>query len=271
MNRTLLAAAVLTAWPLPAEARPGPAAAQPLPADPLKSPMWEFIADLAFGKGAVVRFDPRVKVAFPAIAENQRVFPVQVDARGIADVARVVIVIDLNPIQIPIDYRLGDAEPFVSTRVKLDQRTPVRGAVQLTDGTWLVSGGWIDAAGGGCSAPPVSRVKGDWSDHLGEVRGRLWRTADATRVRLAFRHPMDTGLVDNIALYHLEQLKITGTDGRALGELTMQAAVSEDPVVTLMPRARAGEAIRFAGRDTNGVEFRGLVNSADAQRQGSGH
>ncbi len=276
MNRTLLAAAVLTAWPLPAEARPGPAAAQPLPADPLKSPMWEFIADLAFGKGAVVRFDPRVKVAFPAIAENQRVFPVQVDARGIADVARVVIVIDLNPIQIPIDYRLGDAEPFVSTRVKLDQRTPVRGAVQLKDGTWLVSGSWIDAAGGGCSAPPVSRVKGDWSDRLGEVRGRLWQAAgggaSASRVQLAFRHPMDTGLVDNIAVYHIDDLKLTGAGGRALGEMKMQAAVSEDPVITVMPRTRAGEAVAFAGRDTNGVEFRGSVPTGAAeQARGSGN
>lgn len=231
--------------------------------------MWEYIADLAFGKDAVVRFDPRVKVAFPTIAENQRVFPVQVDARGIADIARVMIVIDLNPIQIPIDYRLGDAEPFVSTRVKLDQRTPVRGAVQLKDGSWLVSGGWIDAAGGGCSAPPVSRVKGDWAQHLGEVRGRLWRTRAGPRVQLAFRHPMDTGLVNNIALYHLEELRLTAPDGRDLGSLKMEAALSEDPVITLMPRARPGEAVAFAGRDTNGVEFAGELTEAAGAGAGS--
>lgn len=244
---------------LAALASAAPATAGDLPADPLNSPMWEFIADHAFGKDAVVRFDPRVKISFPAIAENQRVFPVQVDARGVPDVVRVMIVIDLNPIQIPIDYRPADAEPFVSTRVKLDQRTPVRGAVQLRDGTWLVGGAWIDAAGGGCSAPPVSRVKGDWSDRLGEVRGRLWRAATGSRVQLAFRHPMDTGLVGNIALYHLDELKLTGDGGRSFGELRMQAAVSEDPVVTLMPRARAGEAVRFQGRDTNGVEFAGRL------------
>ncbi len=250
MKALILATALLSA---------SPAAAQALPPDPLGSPMWDFIADRAFGKDAVVRFDPRVAVAFPAIAENQRVFPVQVDARGIADVVRVMIVIDLNPIQIPIDFTPGDAEPFVSTRVKLDQRTPVRGAVQLRDGAWLVGGAWIDAAGGGCSAPPVSRVKGDWAQHLGEVRGRLWHDAAGSRIQLAFRHPMDTGLVDNIALYHLEELTLTGADGRMLGHVRMQAAVAEDPVITLMPRARAGEAVRFAGRDTNGVEFRGTV------------
>lgn len=261
MKRSLTAALMLGA---------SPAAAGTLPADPLKSPMWEFVADRYLGEGATVRFDDRVKVVFPEIAENQRVFPVQVDARGVPDVRRVMILIDLNPIHVPIDYRLGDAEAFVSTRVKLDQRTPVRGAVQLADGTWLVSGGWIDAAGGGCSAPPISRVKGDWAEHLGEVRGRLWRGREGARVQLAFRHPMDTGLVDNIAVYHIDDLKLTGADGRDLGEVRMQAAVSEDPVIALMPRARPGEAVTFAGRDTNGVEFRGRLAAHGASAaQGS--
>ncbi len=226
--------------------------------------MWEFVADQVFGKGAVVRFDQRVQVSFPDIAENQRVFPVQVDARGIPDVARIVIIADLNPIQLPIDYRLTAAEAFVATRIKLDQRTPVRGAVQLKDGSWLVSGGWIDAAGGGCSAPPVSRVKGDWAQHLGEVRGRLWTGSGGARVRLAFRHPMDTGLVDNIAAYFIDELKLQTSEGRALGEVRMQAAVAEDPVLTLMPRVSAGEKVVFAGRDTNGIEYSGMVAAVTA-------
>ena len=240
------------------------ATAAPLPADPLKSPMWDFVADQAFGDGARVSFDPRVKVSFPSIAENQRVFPVQVDARGIEGVRRIVILVDLNPIQLPIDYTLGDAEPFVATRIKLDQRTPVRGAVQLADGSWLVSGGWIDAAGGGCSAPPASRVKGDWAQHLGEVRGALWRGAAANRAQLAFRHPMDTGFVNNISSYYIDDLKLVGEGDRMLGEVKMQAAVSEDPVITLMPRARAGETVRFRGRDTNGIEYRGTLADAAA-------
>ena len=63
-----------------------PAAAASLPADPLHSPMWEFVAGQMFGDGATVRFDPRLKVDFPSIAENQRSFPVAIDARGIAGV-----------------------------------------------------------------------------------------------------------------------------------------------------------------------------------------
>ena len=250
--RRWVAAAVATPMP------PGAAGAT-LPADPLGSPMWDFVADQLFGAGARIAFDPRVKVRFPSIAENQRVFPVQVDARGIADVVRVAVLIDLNPIQLPVDVTLADAEPFVAVRVKLDQRTPVRGAVQLGDGSWLVAGGWIDAAGGGCSAPPVSRVKGDWAAHLGEVRGGLFRDGAETRATLAFRHPMDTGFVDNISAYYIERLALTGADGRALASVKMQAAVAEDPVLTLMPRVRAGEAVTFDGRDTNGIEYKGML------------
>jgi sulfur-oxidizing protein SoxY len=234
-----LVAALLVAVSAPASAT--------LPADPLASPMWDFVADQAFGAGARVAFDPRVKVRFPDIAENQRVFPVEVDARGIADVKRIVILVDLNPIQLPIDYRLDDAEPFIATRIKLDQRTPVRGAVQLADGSWLVSGGWIDAAGGGCSAPPASR------------RGGLWRTATGPRAQIAFRHPMDTGFVANIASYYIDQLTLTGADGRSLGMVAMQAAVAEDPVLTLLPHARTGEVVRFHARDTNGIDYRGTL------------
>ena len=122
----------------------------------------------------------------------------------------------------------------------------------------------------GISAPPVSRVKGDWSQHLGEVRGGLWRQADASRLRLAFRHPMDTGMVDNIAAYYLSDLTVTSSTGRPIGTFRFQAALAEDPVLTLRPRLRAGEGVRFDGRDTNGIEFRGSVAAAAATPPGSG-
>src|SRR3546814_4024332 len=72
------------------------------------------------------------------IAENQRSFPVAIDARAIAGVRRIVLLADLNPIPIAIDYRPTDGEAYLATRIKLDQRTPVRGAVQLASGEWLV-------------------------------------------------------------------------------------------------------------------------------------
>lgn len=229
-----------------------------LPTDPLASPMWQRLGGSLFGHD-VVRFDNRVKVVFPTIAEDQHSFPVTVDARGIAKVKRIVLFADLNPIPIAIDYTPQDAQPYLATRIKLDQRTPVRAAVQLEDGSWLVSGGWIDAAGGGCSAPPVGRVKGDWAEHLGEVRGMALRDGTGTRVRLAFRHPMDTGFVANIPTYNLEEVSLTGADGRSYGTMRLEASVAEDPTITVIANAKAGEVIVLRGSDSNGIRYDGRV------------
>jgi len=243
---SLLAATLVLVAAAPAQAA--------LPADPLGSPMWQRLGQTLFGD-APVRFDPRVRVIFPGIAENQRQFPIAIDARGIAGVKRILVFADLNPIPLAVDYTLDAAQPYFSTRIKLDQRTPVRGAVQLADGSWLVSGGWIDAAGGGCSLPPISRVKGDWAQHLGEVRGVARWAAGGMRVRLAFRHPMDTGLIDNIPTYNLEEVALTGAEGRRFGDLRIEASVAEDPEFTVIVDALPNEQVVMAGRDTNGIEY----------------
>lgn len=233
--------------------------AQAAPADPLKSPMWEHHAERLFGADKVV-FDPRVVVRIPEIAENQRVFPVTVDARTLPDVQRILLFADLNPIPIAVDYRPAEAEPFLATRIKLDQRTPVRAAVQTKDGTWHVGGSWIDAAGGGCSAPPVSRVKGDWADHLGEVRARQWpEKAGETRLRMTLRHPMDTGLVENIPAYNIERLTIHDSTGKSLGDIQIFGSVAEDPAFTVVVKATG--TISFDARDTAGLRFPGKVGA----------
>lgn len=231
----------------------------PYPADPLSSPMWSAHAETIFGDDPV-RFDPRVLLVYPQVAENQRSFPVALDARALGPVRRMVIFADLNPIPIAIDYRPDDAEPYVATRIKLDQRTPVRGAVQLADGQWLVSGGWVDAAGGGCSAPPLSRVKGDWAEHLGEMRGEAWpMPGAASRLRITMRHPMDTGFVANIPTYHIEEMQVRSAKGKILGEMEIWASVAEDPAITLMPHAWAGDVLDVSARDTNGRAYAARV------------
>ncbi len=230
------------------------------PADPLGSPMWDAHAGALFGDAPVL-FDPRVRVDVPMLAENQHMFPVTVDARGIGRVVRLILFADLNPIPVAVDFRPVRAEAFLATRIKLDQRTPVRGAVLLEDGSWHVWGAWVDAAGGGCSAPPVSRVKGDWAAHLGEMRGSAWPVegSDATRLRFSLRHPMDTGYVENIATYHVEAVRVADDDGQVLGEMDVFASVSEDPAFTLMPLAGKSTVLAVAARDTNGRDYTGRI------------
>jgi len=234
-----------------------PAVAE-VPADPLQSPVWKAVGETFFGND-LVRFDPRVRVIMPQIAENQRSFPVSIDARAIRGVKRILILADLNPIPLAVDYELTDAAPYLTTNIKLDQRTPVRGAVQLQDGSWLVGGAWVDAAGGGCSMPPLSRARGDWSQHLGEIRGGAWRTSGGDRVRLVMRHPMDTGFVANIPTYHIESLSLTDTHGVKFGRIAMEASVAEDPEITVIVGSSKSAKLVVTGRDTNGIEYDAIV------------
>ncbi|SMC39196.1 quinoprotein dehydrogenase-associated SoxYZ-like carrier [Novosphingobium sp. B1] len=238
---------------------PGAAQARTLVADPLGSPMWEHHGAGLFGKDPV-SFDPRVIVRIPQIAENQRVFPVTIDARALPQVKRIVLLIDLNPIPIAIDYVPTGAEPFIATRIKLDQRTPVRAVVQTMDGSWHVAGSWVDAAGGGCSAPPVSRVKGDWAEHLGEVRGQAWHeSAGETRLRMTFRHPMDTGLVENIPPYNIEHLTLHDATGQSLGKMEVFGSVAEDPAFTVL--VKTAGPVSFEARDSAGLRFAGKTGA----------
>ncbi|RVQ66082.1 quinoprotein dehydrogenase-associated SoxYZ-like carrier [Croceicoccus ponticola] len=241
-----------------------PAWAAPLPADPLGSPMWDYHASRIF-EGATLVFDDRVKVILPVIAEDQHVVPVTVDARALQGVQRIILFADLNPIPVAIDYRPLQAAPFVATRIKLDQRTPVRAAVLLADGVWHVAGGWIDAAGGGCSAPPASRVRGDWADHLGEMRGAGWVDKGGMRLRFGFRHPMDTGLVESIPAYNIEELAVTDATGATLAKMTIYGSVAEDPAFTLEVQGADGP-MTVAARDTSGLEFKGSIAASSGQK-----
>lgn len=257
MMRMIFALALLTS--------PAAALAESLPADPLDSPMWEYHAGKLFAD-APVMFDDRIKVELPLLAEDQHVLPVTIDARALGKVQRIVLFADLNPIPVAVDFRPLEAQAFVATRIKLDQRTPVRAAVLTADGIWHVAGGWVDAAGGGCSAPPLSRVRGDWADHLGEMRGARWAEEGATRLRVGFRHPMDTGLVENIPAYNIDALSVSDAGGRRLAEMTIYGSVSEDPSFTLVVEPQAEGDITIAARDTSGLEFDGRLASASGQK-----
>lgn len=241
-----------------------------LPDDPLGSPMWEYRVNEILGD-APVQFDARVSLQVPMIAENQHMLPVTVDARQLPDVKRILIFADLNPIPVAVDYKVMTAQPFIATRIKLDQRTPVRAAVQTADGVWHISAEWVDAAGGGCSAPPISRVKGDWADHLGEMRGAAWAQGPVTRLRVGFRHPMDTGLVENIPAYNIDTLKVRDDAGNLLGEMTIYGSVSEDPSFTLMVQPKDAGPLHIAARDTSGLEFDGALSPVSGMRLAAAH
>jgi sulfur-oxidizing protein SoxY len=228
------------------------------PDDPLKSPMWPDMVRLLMPDAPVV-FDDRVKVTVPSVVENQAQVPVTADARALSGVVKLIVFADLNPLQHVLTLTPTKAAPYISFRMKVEQGTPVRAAALTDDGTWHVGGVFLEAAGGGCSAPAMARKDADWSDFVGQTQGRLWRQADGTaRARLRVRHPMDTGLAkDNTPAYFIEKLNMRASSGAPLATLEIFEPVSEDPTVTLMLRLPIEDStLDIEGRDNNGQTYR---------------
>ena len=230
-----------------------PAAAQD---DPLRSVMWEALRDSYF-PGATVVFDGRVTVTAPANAENTHAVPVALDARGLEGVQEVVLIADLNPFPMVLRYHPIEAAPFVATRIKVQQATPVRAAARTADGVWHMGGTLVDAAGGGCSAPALAYAEKDWADHVGEVQARAWPPGPdgSARLRLRVRHPQDTGLAPGIPAYFIETLRLRDGQGREVGRLETFEPVSENPVFTLELRPGAARTLKLDGRDNQGGEI----------------
>ncbi|MDD2867544.1 quinoprotein dehydrogenase-associated SoxYZ-like carrier [Neomegalonema sp.] len=237
-----------------------PASAQEIPPDPLKSGMWELVAEENF-PGEIV-FDPRVKLSLPAAAEDQFHVPVTIDARALAaeigPIEEMVVAADLNPIIHAVTFRPGEkAEPFLGLRIKVEQTTPVRVGVRGADGIWRVAAAVIDAAGGGCSAPAAAHGQKDWMSTLGEARALASRS-DAGETRLSFRmrHPMDTGFAAGVPIFHLGELSLTLESGEELAGLEISAPISEDPTFNLLTRPSVGgAAVSVAARDSEGNRF----------------
>lgn len=238
-----------------------------LPADPLKSGKWADMAAKYLSEAPIV-FDERVRVVVPNIVENQAQVPIAADARALPGVRKIVVLADYNPIEHVLTLRPGQAAPYVSFRMKVEQGTPMRVAALAEDGKWHVGAVYLEAAGGGCSQPALARKDADWSVTVGNTQGKAWREADgSTRLRLRTRHPMDTGLAkDNTPAFFIERLEARGPAGEALASLDLFEPVSEDPMLTLLVRPGSGAArVDVEARDNNGGVFRSSVPVAVTQ------
>lgn len=229
--------------------------------DPLNSVMWGDLSQHYFGDAKVV-FDDKVRVTVPSLVENQAQVPVTADASAIKGVKKLVIFADLNPITHVLTFTPRKAKAYISFRMKVEQGTPVRAAALTEDGVWHVGGAFIDAAGGGCSAPAMARQDADWSQYVGQTQAKTWREVDgSTRMRLRMRHPMDTGLAtDNTPAFFVETVKVRNPNGEVMADIEMHEPVSEDPTLTLKLRMPVTvPSLDLEGRDNNGGVFRSTV------------
>lgn len=230
------------------------AAPDPLAGDPFRSYPWIDMRR-AYLDDAPLRFDDRVQVQGPAFAEDPMNVPIslRVDP-ALGAVERIVVMVDRNPIRKVLDFFPTEALPALAFRFKLEQASPVRAAVKLKSGAWVVGGTWVDSAGGGCTVPGATRKDGSWSLTLGDVAGRLYtRAPDApARLRLQVMHPMDTGLVNGVPAFYVNRLSVQDGRGRELARLQTYEPVSENPVFSFDFGMPPDGGVTVVGTDNNG-------------------
>ena len=111
---------------------------------------------------------------------------------------------DRPRLKIPSTSRFWSMRPPLRTWI--DQATAIRASVRTADGVWHVGSTYIDAAGGGCTAPAAAYANSDWYDKLGEIHGQVWPASG--RARMVVDHPMDTGLAGDIPVFIIEDLHV---------------------------------------------------------------
>ncbi|MGN8273775.1 quinoprotein dehydrogenase-associated SoxYZ-like carrier [Pseudomonas sp. SMN5] len=226
--------------------------------DPVPSVMWAFYHKQLLGEAAFV-FDERVRVLAPPFAEDARQVPLEIDARSFGDdVVRVLAWAELNPLPKIVDFQPTEGVlPWLSIRIRIEQATPLRAAVQTRDGLWHVGSALIDAAGGGCTAPSVVRTQPGWEEHLGEVLGGRYPRGETSRLRLQVAHPMDNGLVSGIPEFFLNQARLLDAEDQVLARLELFPAVSENP--NLGFDIRGTRPVRLLLRDNSGNAFEAAI------------
>ncbi len=224
-------------------------------ADPLESPLWDYMRQLFIGDAKYV-FDENVTVEVPEFAEDPTQVPVTINASALSgNIDKIVTWADLNPIQhIFTYYPHPDIVPRVSLRIKVQQGTAIRAAVLTKDGVWHIGGSYLDAAGGGCTTASVGNANPYWESHLGETKSRFFPKEKGGRYKFKVIHPMDTGLVDAIPEFYIQQVIVKSASGDDLARMDLSQPVSENPVITFDVRDSAKKHSVWM-RDNGGNEF----------------
>lgn len=225
--------------------------------DPLGSMQYPSLREQTIGQ-ANARFSDAVIVKGPAFADDAMNVPLLVDARGLAGtgggVARIRVAVDRNPVRQVLEFEPLNALPMLAFRIRMEQASPVRAFVQTRDGRWHVGSTWVQAAGGGCTVPGLTRADGSWSRTLGQVQARFFSNVieGSRRLRLRVMHPMDTGLVAGVPAFYIEQLELQDSGGQAWWRLALHEPVSENPLITFELPVQSPPSFRLIGRDNNG-------------------
>ena len=234
--------------------------------DPLGSMQWPGLRDEYLGRDPMV-FSSAVSITGPAFADDAMNVPLLVDARALkgtgGGIALMRVVVDRNPVRHVLDFEPLRALPMLAFRIRMEQASPVRAMVQTRDGMWHVGSTWVQAAGGGCTVPGLTRADGSWSKTLNQVQTRFFSNVleGSKRLRVRVMHPMDTGLVAGTPAFYIEDLALVDGTGQTWWRLSPHEPLSENPILTFELPLQLPPGLRLVGRDNNGNPIDAEVRS----------
>lgn len=245
----------------------GPALAE-LPTDPLGSPLWEYNIERYLGQGVNVVVDDRVGLAVPGFAEDSTQVPLAVNLSKFPHRAtKVVTWVDMNPVPLLFNVDSSDGGlKLVSLNFRVQQASSVRAAVLDEQGVWHIASGFVDAAGGGCTAPREVISSSEWENEFGTLRTGLFSGDGKTRIKASLLHPMDSGMVGNVPAFFVGDVEVRqeGSDA-ALLAMTLAESAAENPMFVFeFENGSEGERkdLTIWMKDNNGYRFEGSIGGA---------
>ena len=214
---------------------------------------WPSIRDALFPNRDLKDGLSIVQLDAPYRAEDAAVVPITIKAlipqTPERYIATVHLIIDQNPAPEAAVFHLhpenGDAT--LSTRVRVNEYTPVHVVAETLDGQLYVIDRFIKAAGG-CSAPAL-KDKETAMARLGQMRLKQetpFTPGEPNRLHLLISHPNYSGLqIDQVTRNwipsdYVRSVRVTYA-GRSVLEIDSDISISEDPSFTfdLVPQEPA--------------------------------
>ncbi|MGH1429849.1 MAG: quinoprotein dehydrogenase-associated SoxYZ-like carrier [Neptuniibacter sp.] len=198
--------------------------------DPFKSGMWDYVKNRYIGN-APYQFNSSILVSGPEFAEDSSQVPISIDATKFngGAIKKIQVFVDLNPISHVLTFEPGEEiQPKFSTKIKLQQSSPIRVAVLDNHGTWHVGGTFVRTSGGGCTTPPENDTSLSISSLL-QTKSRLISNDQSTKIKLKTYHPMETGLRMGTHKFHVSRLQLIDQQGTVVAHMKTTSAVSQDP------------------------------------------
>lgn len=203
--------------------------------DPFKSGMWNYVKSKYIGEAPYV-FDDKLKVNGPEFAENSSQVPISIDASKLAvtSIQKIIVFVDFNPISHILTFTpKKNIRPTFSTKIKLQQPSPVRAAVLDANGIWHIGGSFIKTSGGGCTTPPDNSTVESLASLL-KIKTHTIQKAEYTKIKFKTFHPMNTGLSMGAHKFHMNNLEIFNEDNELIAQLDITAAVAQDPAFSFV-------------------------------------